>query len=73
MNVTTIKLHKRTKLALDEIKAGSETYDEFISKLISEMRNYRLKSELVAAYRSLGKKDLEMLEEWETASAKVEK
>lgn len=72
MNVTTIKLHKGTKSALDEIRYQNESYDDIINKLISEIRNKNLKKELITAYKSMGKEDLKILEEWEVASKEIE-
>jgi len=68
MEVTTVKLHKGTKLALDRIKQRSESYDEIILKLLAEKKMKNLKSELVEAYSSMGEQDLKILEDWETAS-----
>ena len=70
--VTTVKIGKRTKAALDGLKSEKETYDEVISKLVLQARNKTMKSELVEAYKSLGKSELKILEEWESASAELE-
>ena len=71
MNATTIKLHKRTKSALDELRSENESYESVISKLIMQARNKNLKNELIAAYKQLGKEELEILNEWEAASQEV--
>lgn len=70
--VTTVKIGRRTKTALDGLKSENETYDKVISKLVLQARNKKLKSELVEAYRNLGKAELKILEDWEPASAELE-
>lgn len=72
MEITTVKLHKETKIALDDLRSERESYDEVISKLISHHKNKNLHRELVHAYKSMGKQDLAILEEWENASREVE-
>ena len=72
MEITTVKIHKNTKYALDKIKRHNESYDEVITKLISEIKNKDIKNKLIAAYKSLDKKDLEVLKEWEVSSSGVE-
>lgn len=69
--LTTVKLRNRTKAALDVLKSERETYDEVISKLVSQAKEKTLKSELVEAYKSLGKDELKILEDWETASTEL--
>ena len=71
MNATTIKLHKRTKSALDELRSENESYESVINKLIMQARNKNLKNELIAAYKQLGKEELDTLKEWEAASQEV--
>ena len=61
--ITTIKLGKNTKSELDKLKLKSESYDAAIKRLVSKERNSRLKEELIEAYKSIGRKDLELLEE----------
>ena len=72
MDTTTIKLYKETKSALDQLREERESYDELISKLISHVKNRNLKKELKLGYQKMGKTDLAVLEEWETASEEVE-
>lgn len=69
--ITTIKLQKSTKLELERLKNKSESYNTAIKRLISDAINSNLKADLIEAYKSMGKKDLEMLEEWEQASNEV--
>ncbi|MBS3168736.1 hypothetical protein J4216_06420 [Candidatus Woesearchaeota archaeon] len=69
---TTIKLSKNTKSALDSLKTSNETYEDVISNLISEKKRKTLKDDLIEAYKSRGKQDLRILEEWESASANIE-
>lgn len=67
--ITTIKLQKSTKSELNHLKLESESYNAAIKRLISDARNSNLKAELIEAYKCMGKKDLEFLEEWERASS----
>ena len=71
MNTTTIKIHKSTKWALDELMNDSETYDDAISKLIIKNKNRNLKKELINGYKEAAKRDLEILNEWESASLEL--
>lgn len=70
--ITTVKIGRRTKAALDGLKSEKETYDEVISKLVLQAKNRTLRSELVEAYKNLGNAELKILEEWEPASAEFE-
>ncbi|MBI5066076.1 hypothetical protein HZA97_07600 [Candidatus Woesearchaeota archaeon] len=72
MDITTIKLHKRTKHSLDKLRLKRDSYDVAIQKLIFQVRHENLKKKLIAGYSSLGKEDLANLNEWETASKEVE-
>lgn len=69
--ITTIKLQKSTKSELDHLKLKSESYNSAIKRLISDARNSNLKEELIEAYKCMGTKDLELLEEWGQASNEV--
>ena len=71
MEVTTVKIHKNTKAVLDTIKRDSETYEEIIHRLITERMNNNMKRELIEAYKSMGKKDLKILEDWEISSSEL--
>lgn len=71
MKVTTVKLYKGTKYALDKLKSESESYDKVIRKLISKVQNKDLKDQLIEAYKKKSKQDLELLDEWEVASKEV--
>src|SRR3989338_6333976 len=64
MEITTVKVQKRTKLALEELKTESESFDVVIAKLISYARKIDLKKKLIDAYKSMGKKDVLVLKEW---------
>ena len=70
--VTTIKLRKSTKSSLDSLKGKSESYDAAIRKIVYLARNKNLKPELIEAYRSMGSKDLELLQDWEQASTNLD-
>jgi len=72
MEITTVKIHKNTKSALDELKIDNETYDDIINRLISQIKNKNLKNELIKAYKNLDKEDLDTLNEWESASSDIE-
>ena len=69
--ITTIKLEKSTKSELEQLTLKSESYNTAIKRLISDARNSSMKSKLIEAYKSMGSKDLELLEEWEQASNEV--
>ena len=69
--ITTIKLQKSTKSELNHLKLKSESYNSAIKRLISDARNSNLKAELIEAYKGMGSKDLELLEEWEQVSNEV--
>lgn len=71
MEFTTIKLHKETKLQLNRIKRGSDSYDRVIRKLIVKEKQIHLKEDLINSYKKLGKEDLDMVNEWEAASKEV--
>lgn len=70
-SITTIKLQKSTKSELNQMKLKSESYNSAIKRLISDSKNSSLKAELIEAYKDMGKKDLELLEEWEQTSSEV--
>ena len=70
--ITTIKLQKSIKSELERLKLKSESYNTAIKRLISDARNSNLKAELIKAYKDMGKKDLELLEEWEQASGELQ-
>ena len=72
METTTIKLHKKTKNELDTIKEDKETYEDTIHRLISTTKKRNLKKELIEAYQSMGKEDLELLAEWDVTSPEIE-
>lgn len=72
MDVTTVKLHKNTKLALDSLRKEQDSYDEVITRLISLAKKRDIKERLVDGYKSMGKTDLKLLEEWEIASKEVD-
>ena len=71
MDVTTIKIHKNMKSALDQLKSDNESYESVIGKLISQVKNKNLKEKLIAAYKCVGKEELGVLNEWEAASGEV--
>ena len=69
--ITTIKLKRSTKSAIDHIKDESESYDSAIKKLISHARNINLRQELTDAYKNMGRADLKLLDEWDSASQEI--
>lgn len=72
METTTIKVHQKTKSELDALRSQEESYDQIISRLITHIQRKELQRELIVAYKSMGKKDLELLEEWESSSAELD-
>ena len=58
-------------IAQFQMKLKSESYNSAIKRLISDSKNSSLKAELIEAYKDMGKKDLELLEEWEQTSSEV--
>ena len=68
MEITTIKLQKKTKSELDKIKQNKETYDEIIKRLVEETKKKSRKKELIEGYSQIGKEDLKEVEEWEAAT-----
>ena len=68
MDITTIKLQKKTKSELDKIKQNQETYDEIIQRLVEEGKKKSRKKELIEGYSQIGKKELKEIEEWEAAT-----
>ncbi len=71
MEMTTIKLQKTTKSSLDRLKNKNESYDQLIQKILSETKKKNLRKRLIEGYKAMGKQDLEILREWETASAEI--
>jgi len=71
MDVTTVKLQKQTKSALDKLKSERESYDQVIGKLIAQTRNKDLREELVKGYNTIGKEELRVLNEWEATSSEL--
>jgi len=72
MHITTVKLHESTKSALSQLREKNDSYDDIISRLVSQSRHKVLKNELIEGYKRLGKEDIRVLKEWETASQEVE-
>ena len=70
--ITTVKLQKRTKKALDELKEGSESYDEVISTLILNVKRKSLKEQLIEGYKSIDAEDMKEFHEWEAVSTKID-
>ena len=70
--ITTVKLERTTKKALDSLRSSSDSYDLAIKKLIAQVKQQSLKAELIEAYTKKAKTDLEILEDWEPASQEVE-
>jgi len=72
MEITTIKLHKSTKSILEEFKNKDESYDIVIRRLIYNLKRMNLKDDLIEAYKNMGKSDLKILKEWESASNELD-
>ena len=71
MDITTVKLHKDTKQALDAVRQKEETYDEVISRLLDKARRKMMRNQMIEGYKQT-KEALTVLEEWEPASSEVE-
>ena len=70
--ITTIKLEKSTKQELEQIKPKSESYNSAIKRLLSNVKKANLKGELIEAYKSMDKRDLKLLEEWDKSSSEID-
>ena len=68
MQTTTIKLYPKTKHALDEVRQEQETYDQVISRLVTQTKKKNLVKELIAAYQSKAEEDIKTAQEWDAAS-----
>ncbi len=71
MQITTVKLHQKTKINLDKLKESKDSYDDIVNRLIIQNRRLHLKEELISAYKDINNSDLKLLEEWESASREV--
>lgn len=69
MQITTIKIHKKTKSVLDKFKTKKESYDTAINKLVSQIKHKDLEKELKEAYQDRSR--YSEFEEWENASSEV--
>ena len=72
METTTIKLHQNTKSLLDEVKHKTESYDAVIRRITTLMKKSDIHDQLVEAYKKMAKRDVHILEEWETASKEID-
>ncbi len=70
--ITTVKLQKSTKNALDELKGKDESYDQVISTLIFSVKKKSLKEELIEGYKSIDAEDMKEFHEWEAVSTDVD-
>lgn len=68
---TTVKLYRDTKDALDSVRSSNESYDQAIGRLIASFKRKSLRKDLIEAYKSMGRREVALLEEWEPASAEV--
>lgn len=71
MEITTIKLRKGTKIALDRLKEEKESYDAVIARLTDKAGAKDLKKALAEGYKSLSKEELGILKDWETATGEI--
>lgn len=62
MDVTTIKLQKRTKRKLDTIRKETESYDAVVERLVAIAKREHLKAALIAGYSDPEQKKI--MEEW---------
>lgn len=72
MDITTIKLQKKTKSELDKMKQNKETYDQIIQRLVEEGKKKSRKKELIEGYSQIGKEELKEMEEWEAVALEDE-
>ncbi|GEM_PF-2488136 len=70
MDITTVKLRKRTKFLLDRMKNAHESYDSVILRLVVS-NTEDLKSKLIKGYKQSAKRDKELIMEWDIASTEV--
>jgi predicted CopG family antitoxin len=68
MSVTTIKMSKKTKSALEQLKQPKESYDHVISRLVNLVQNKDRKRQLIEGYKAHGARDTQILKEWEPTS-----
>lgn len=71
METCTIKVHTDTKQALDNFGAENESYDDIISKLLEEVNRKNIRQALIEGYQQNKHRDIQMAEEWETASLEL--
>ena len=72
MQITTVKIKKRTKNALDTVKSEKESYDEIIQRLVNDSKGKRLEEELIKGYQQVGKEELSILKDWEPSSSELD-
>jgi len=68
MTTTTIKIHRNTKEVLDEFRKESESYDDIINKMISEIKNRYIIKELAEGYQTQARENKKIAKEWESTS-----
>ena len=71
-SITTVKLRRSTKSALNHLKGESESYDAAIKRLISAANDKHLKEKLIEGYSRMGQKELDILEEWGQTSNELD-
>jgi len=71
MEITTIKIHSRTKHTLDEFGTENESYDQIISRLLAEIKRKNLRNLLIEGYQKNQQRDAMIAEEWEIASSEL--
>jgi len=69
VQITTIKLQKRTKHLLDSLKIKQDSYDATIHKLVLKVKHKDLEKELIKAYQDRSR--YSEFAEWENASNEV--
>jgi len=70
--VTTVKLHRNTKEALDFLKVDGESYDGALKRILSPLKDKEKKKQLIESYKQMGKEELEILHEWESTSGEID-
>ena len=71
MEITTVKVRHETKMALDALKHGRDSYDDVIARFISQAKKDRLGDELIEGYSKRRDQDLSTVAEWDASSPDV--
>jgi|TARA_B100001971_G_C18179842_1_gene532114 hypothetical protein len=70
--VTTMKIKRTTKRALDSIRKSTESYDETIKRLVAQKEDQNLRKLLIEGYTQKAKEDQETVADWDHTSPSIE-